>query len=325
MADEMTRHVRTTIRFDGPALAGHDMDVQDLAPALLALADVIQIANRKFNGTQASIRVLVNADVEQRCFMIDLSLVQSFLDQAKGFLGSDHVRTAYDIAQWVGLLGGGSIGLFQLLKFLRGAKEGGQPLHIEADGIGNVVVTGNGNTVVLPQQVYQLAQDAKAVEKSKAVMRPLETEGYETLSFLDGESVVFAVTSAEAEGIAELPSQPLSEMPSESVSQIRGQVRIKSPQYEGGAQWGLLWNGRAISAELVDQAADWVRDFQANRVDAPPNSTLKVSMLETAQLDTRGQMVGRATYRVTEIHNVIQPPRPASPARPTSKETGTGE
>lgn len=46
----MSRHVKTTIRYDGPALSEHDMDVQDLAPALLALADIIQIANRKFNG-----------------------------------------------------------------------------------------------------------------------------------------------------------------------------------------------------------------------------------------------------------------------------------
>ena len=321
MADEMTRHVRTTIRFDGPALAGHDMDVQDLAPALLALADVIQIANRTFNGSQTSIRVLVNADVAQRCFMIDLSLVQSFLDQAKGFLGSDNVKTAYDIAQWVGLLGSGSIGLFQLLKFLRGAKETGNPLHIEADGTGNVIVTGSGNTVVIPQQVYQLAQEAKAVEKAKAVLRPLETEGYETLSFLEGDNGVFEVNSEEAQGIAELASQPLSELPSESVSQIRGQVRIKSAQHEGNAQWGFLWNGRTISAEMVDAAVEWVRDFQTNRVDAPPNSILDVSMLETAQLDAQGLILGKASYSVTAIHNVT---RPSNQIIMFERNTGTG-
>ena len=308
MPDEMTKHVRTTIRYDGPALAGHEMDVQDLAPALLALADIIQIANRKFNGTDASIKVLVNADVEQRCFMLDVSLVQSFLDQAKGFLGSDHVKTAYDIAQWVGLLGSGSIGLFQLLKFLRRAKDAGTPLHIQADGTGNIVVTGNGNTIVVPQQVYQLAQEPKAVEKAKAVMRPLGKEGYETLAFLDGEHEIFEVNRAEAEGIGELPSQPMSDLPSESVAQIRGPVRIKSAQYEGNAQWGFLWNGRAINAEMTDRASDWVTDFQANKVDAPPNSILDVSMLEVAQLDAQGLIVGRPSYRVTEVHSVSRPP-----------------
>lgn len=312
MASEMTKHVRTTIRYDGPALAEHEMDVQDLAPALLALADLIQIANRKFNGTETDIKVLVNADVKQRCFMIDISLVQSFLDQAKGFLGSDHVKTARDIAEWIGIIGGGSAGLFQLLKFLRGSKDAGTPLHIQSDGTGNVIVTGNGNTIVVPQQVYQLAQEPKAIEKAKGVMHPLTKEGYETLAFLHGEEETFEVNSNEAEGIGELPSQPLSDIPSESVSQIRGQVRIKSAQYEGNAQWAFLWNGRAINAEMADKAAEWVTDFQANKISAPPNSTLDVSMLETAQLDTQGLIVGKPSYRVLEVHSVTPPPRQGS-------------
>ena len=85
------------------------MDVQDLAPALLALADLVQLANRKFNGSLADIKVLVNADVEQRCFMIDVSLVQSILDQAKSLLTTENVKTAEDIARWVGILGGGQL------------------------------------------------------------------------------------------------------------------------------------------------------------------------------------------------------------------------
>ena len=76
----MSKHVTTTIRYDGPALAGHEMDVQDLAPALLALAEIAQIANRKFNGDRASLKVLVNADVEQQCFMLDLSMIQSLIE-----------------------------------------------------------------------------------------------------------------------------------------------------------------------------------------------------------------------------------------------------
>lgn len=308
MVSEMAKHVRTTIRYDGPALAGHEMDVQDLAPALLALADIIQITNKKFNGDDASIKVLVNADVEQRCFMIDISLVQSFLDQAKVFLGTDHVKTAADIAQWIGIIGGGGTGLFNFIKFLSGRKKTDPPLQIKSDGDGNVTVSGNGNTITVSRAVYQLALDPKLVEKAKVVMRPLEKDGYETLSFLENGDEVFEVESAEVGDILSLPSAPLSEIPTESTSQIRGQVRIKSAQYEGGAQWGFLWNGRSINAEMIDKAADWVKEFQDNRVSALPHSILDVSMLEVAQLDAQGMIVGKPSYRVTEVHGVTPPP-----------------
>ena len=306
---EVTKHVRTTIRYDGPALSEHEMDVQDLAPALLALADLIQIANQKFNGSHASMKVLVNADVEQKCFMIDISLVQTFLEQAKGLLGADSVKTAKEIAEWVDILAGGSAGLFQLLKFLRNARQSDQPLQIENSGDGNVTSIGNGNTIIVPRPVFLLAQEPKAVEKAKGVVKPLEKEGYDSLAFLDGAISVVKFTEQEAAEICEMPSQPLTDIPSESVSQIRGQVRIKSAQYEGGAQWALLWNGRAINAEMVDEAADWVLSFQENKINAPPNSILDVSMIETAQLDGQGLIVGKAAYRVLEVHNVTQPPQ----------------
>ena len=304
----MSKHVHTTIRYDGPALSGHDMDVQDLAPALLALADLIQISNRIINKEQADIKVLVNTDVEQRCFTLDISLVQSLLTQAKDLLGDDHVKTAKDIAEWVGIFGGGSIGLFQLLKFLRSSKQPGSPLHIQNEGSGNIIITGSGNTINIPEQVNQLGREPTVIAKAKAVIRPLEKEGYETLTFLDGERKVFEVTKAEALDIMQLQSQPFTDLPTESVSRVQGQVRIKSAQYEGSAQWALLWQGRAINAEMIDNAADWVDRFQRNKISAPPNSILDVSMVETAQLDAQGMILGKPSYQVLDVHSVTPPP-----------------
>lgn len=307
---DMARHVRTTIRYDGPALVGHEMDVQDLAPALLALADIIQIANKKFNGDQAAMRVLVNADVEQKCFMIDLSLVQSIMDQAKTFFGQDNVKTAKEIAEWIGIIGAGSGGLFALLKIAR--KRGASETKLEVKpvpGTTNVSVTGNGNTIIIPAQAYQLAQEPTVVEKAKAVMKPLQKDGYETLSFLEGEREVVEVDKTEAREIIATSLDALDEPPTESVAHIRGPVRIKSPQYEGSAKWSLLWNGRAIDADMVGDALQWVADFQANRVAAPPNSVLDVSMTETVKLNDAGEAAGRPTYAVSEIHSVTPPPQ----------------
>lgn len=73
----MAGRARAVIRYDGPALSEHEMDVHDLAPSLLALADLCKIANEIFNGEAASVRVLVRADYEQKCFQLQLDLVQT--------------------------------------------------------------------------------------------------------------------------------------------------------------------------------------------------------------------------------------------------------
>jgi hypothetical protein len=302
-------HVRTTIRYDGPALERHDMDVRDLAPALLALADIVQFANKKFNGDAADMRVLVNADAEQQCFMLDLSLVQSLLEQAKGLLGMEYVKTAKEIAEWIGIIGGGSCGLFQFLRFVRRRGEGGTKYEVRQEtGATTVTVIGDGATIILPVQAYQLAQEKYVVERAKDVLRPLEKPGIDSLAFLEDERAVFEVNEQEATEIIATPAGELDPLPSESVSDIRGSVRIKSAQYEGSAKWSLLWNGRAIDAEMADKAAEWVALFQANKVSAPPNSTLEVSMTETVRLDDKGMAIGKPVYVVREVHDVKPPP-----------------
>lgn len=313
----MARHVRTRIRYDGPALASHEMDVQDLAPALLAISEIVQIANRKFNGDHASIRVMVDADVEQQCFQLDLSLVQTLYEQAANLIGTKEVATAKDLAEWVGLIGGPALGLFQALKHIYGhSRSDGAPLVTFAAGdqkgttIINIVGDVHGLTV--PTETAHLLVDKEVQKNVKSVLRPLQQDGYEDLSFIHGSDTVAIFERDDAQRIIDSAPLDPSGTPTESPSHIVGVVRIKSPQYEGGAKWSLLWQGRAIDAEMVGNAASWVEDFQNNRVYAPPNTTLNVSMTETVKLDDRGLAVGKPSYVVYEVHKVTLPPEQKS-------------
>lgn len=307
----MPRHVTTTIRYDGPALADHLMDVQDLAPALLALGDIIQIANRKFNGDNADIRVLVNADVEQRCFQIDLSLVQSVLEQAKGFFARDDIATAKEIAEWIGIIGSGTVGtgfgLFKLVKWLatRPKVEGTQ-LQVTTEGGVTTLIDGDHNQVTVNHHVYLLASDAAVVDRVKRVVAPLHKPGYDVLQFVEGDAVVDTIDKAEAGLTATMPPDVLDQS-KDDVSSIRGHLRIKSPQYEGNAKWSVLWGGRAID---VTMPADFVHGFQHNEIDAPPNTLLDVQMELRVALDETGKAVGAPSYTVVEVHGLTLPPRP---------------
>jgi len=313
MADT-ARHVRTRIRYDGPALAGHEMDVQDLAPALLAMAEIVQIANRKFNGDAVSIRVMVDADVEQQCFQLDLSLVQSIFDQAATLIGRKDVASAKDIAEWVGIIGGAGLGLFGLLKRIYSGKRETTPGVTLTTGsqTGTTIIniTGDVNikSIQVPTETAKLLVDPEVAKNVKAVLKPLEREGYEDVTFLHDDRLVTQIDRRTAHEIIVAAPITTENAPPESVSNIRGVVRIKAAQYEGGARWSLLYQGKAIDAEMTDKAASWVNDFQHNRVAAPPNTTLDVSMTETVKLNAQGLAIGKPSYVVYEVHGTTPPP-----------------
>jgi hypothetical protein len=310
--ETMAQHVKTTIRYDGPALVGHEMDVQDLAPALLALADIVQIANRRFNGDRASMKVVVNADVEQRCFMLDLGLVQSLMDQAKGLFTAENIKTAREIAADVGLVAGVTgVGLFQLIAFLAKAKKAptSETTMTVDQGNGNVTVFNSGSgQITVTQNTFLLAQDPVVVGKAQQVVRPLQKPGYTSLSFLVGDAEVFDIQEDDAAAFGSVEALSEEQKPPENTSTIDGTLRIKSAQYEGQARWGFMWNGRGIDAEMKEAAADWVEKFQANEVYAPPNSKLQVTMTETVKLDDAGNAIGKPSYVVKAVHSVAPPP-----------------
>ena len=74
------------IRYDGPALVDHKMDVDDIAPALMALADLCKRANSLANDDRASIRLFIDMDVEQHCAQFKIQIVQTVFAAVKSLL-----------------------------------------------------------------------------------------------------------------------------------------------------------------------------------------------------------------------------------------------
>ena len=298
----MASDVRTTIRYDGPALAGHEIDVQELAPALLALAEIIQIANRKFNGDSAAMRVLVKADAEQRCYQVHLHLVQSLYEQARTILGRDDIRTAKEIAEWVGLIVGPT-SLFGLLAWLFGKRPPSESKIEVANGqSGTVIITrGDGNKITVNNHVYQLATDPVVQAQAKQVLRPLERKGYDSLDFLEGDASIFHIDKDEAREVIAVPLDALSQ-PEKFYSTVNGQVEIVTAQFKGTAQWGLWWTGRTRLMKIEDE--DWLARFQAGHVpEAKPGAWLDVTM-EIMQPRDRTLP---ASFVVRKINGVLPP------------------
>ncbi len=311
----MAEHVQTTIRYDGPALVGHDMDVQDLAPALLALADIVQIANRKFNGDRASMRVLVNADAEQKCFQLDLSLVQSLIDQAQTFFGKDSVATAATIAEIIGLTGGAAGSLFGLYKWLYGKKDvvpdGGVSFtKSEATGTTIVNIIGDGNTVEVTNQVAALASDAEVMKRVKTVLKPLQKPDYTDFTILNRDRKVLEIDRTEAAGILAAPTPALvDDEGSEGDDTFAvGPAWVDTSHFRGSAKWTLLWSGQRIDAKMPEE---FLRQFQENETLVVPNTKLTVRMKIETKVDDHGMPLGPPSFEVQEVLKIELPPKAA--------------
>jgi hypothetical protein len=149
--------------FDGPAVDKGEIDVQDLAPALLALGELIETTNGAINGNRAKVSVCVRATAEGS-FEVELALVQSLLEHGKHLLDlvtqhKDTISAAKDLSE---LLFGGT-GLYALLKFLKG----GKPDNIEEAVDSKVVVNIGTVNFITSRDTVKLAESVEVRNKQE--------------------------------------------------------------------------------------------------------------------------------------------------------------
>jgi hypothetical protein len=95
---EIVSSAELTIAYDGKAVRAGLMDVQDLAPALLASGKLIQKANTLLNGERSHVEVKVRSDFRRGSFLVNLHVDQGLLEQARQFLlAHPHIKEAKDI------------------------------------------------------------------------------------------------------------------------------------------------------------------------------------------------------------------------------------
>lgn len=149
----MSNHEQFHVVYDGPALDEHRMNIRDLAPALVAIADLFSAANTELNGNSADVRVEVKGNFKSGSFQIELIFTQALLVQLRDMFASSTataVSNASAILAVVGLVGGG--GLIGFLRQLRGRR----PEHIEDNGESVSVWMAETEVVEVSRPVFRL-------------------------------------------------------------------------------------------------------------------------------------------------------------------------
>lgn len=235
--------------YDGPALADGTFRVRDLAPALLAFADLVERLNRLTNGRDSAVEVKLRAEPRRGSFEIDLALIVSFWQQVRDLVLGDDAQALERLLAV--LVGGGAAGagVWKLIRAI-----GQQRVRrVEASGPRVVVILDDGSRLETADTTWRAAEDRTVRRMAVKVLAPLGQDGIDELALRDetgreGERLtredlaVFRAAAAEDDPV-------LYESEHELVVTVVRPVLDESP-----GKWQVAYNGQRVYVAIEDEA-----------------------------------------------------------------------
>ena len=176
------------ISYDGPALASNEMDVKDLAPALLALGELFEEANRILNDEKVKTSVNIKA-TSPGSLNIDFSLVQDIITATKTLFNSNSVTAIVNAKELIGLLflgcGGSGVGLFKFIAWLKKRKI--KNITKLEDGKFKIEVE-DGEIKYSNEKEIALFGSLSIRKKVEAIVRPLKSDGVEKIKIISASA-----------------------------------------------------------------------------------------------------------------------------------------
>ncbi len=280
------------VAFEGLPFENGEMAVSDLAPALLALGEVVQAANKALNGGKAEARLKLkatNVGSFEALLSIDVSMIDAIKDMLDAVVDNpDRLVAANELLDL--LIKGGSIigttalGLFAAIKFLRGRK----PETVEKRSDGFTAITVNQTTIIVDQRTVTLLEDfptrvALEVFGEKA----LGIEGVDSFRIGEkGAELEDIVLSKEDRSSFRVPD-PTEEEP--LIEHIEREVLLKiiTSHFRDGYKWRFTDGGeKPFTADIEDTL--FLNSVLDGKLSLSANDTLRCRIQEEQRLTSTG-------------------------------------
>lgn len=294
------------LKYDGPALDEHRMDVRDLAPALMGLSDAIQAA-AKLLDSSARVRLDVKATYEGS-FEIDMLL--GVLQDAGLFFGG---ATATAWANGISIADAIKRSVMGAIHIAaRITKHGGKPIDKGPIGDGTQIRIAypDGMTFEADNMAWAVFSNGKVMTGLEKVVEPLREGLIDSLSLtVDGETET--VSHEEREGFG---SKYREELLADSTTPMI--LELVDVNFRDAA-WRVSDGDATYSVEIEDP--DFLDAVTAGRIRFGSGDSLRA---DVRTVQRRVNVNLRSERSVVKVHEVIyrqsEPPGAEAIERPSS-------
>jgi hypothetical protein len=291
----MSATVHFSIKYDGPALAAHQMDVHELAPALIALSELLQQAAKEAYPNDGEVRVNVQGNFKGGSFGVDLIAVQTMAQQLVSLLSGPASTAAANLLSILAGLGliGGTGGLIGVIKWLNKRKP--SSVRTVADKTVFELVEGGVLETFEADLVTGKLYQSRIVRTTLArVVKPLEREGVDVFACgLDGvcQSVVTKADIAAFE-FAASAADVLSDTVSTGVL-----LQIESAAFRDDNKWRFSEGAGPFYAEIADP--DFMHRVNAGTERFGKGDVLIVDLRKVQTIASAGL---KLEFSITKVH-----------------------
>lgn len=279
-----------TIIYDGEALASHEFDVRELAPALLGIADLLEETNKVINGDKARVQINVKGNFKTGSFPIDFNVVQDVFTQLTNLFNQPTVQAAVNLIEILGFTAGGRIGLLKFIRWLKG-REIKQITKI-TDTADVKIELKDGDNIQIPEAVIGLFSNLKVRQSLETVIfKPLSREGIGVFKVKHNTTVV-EITKEEKDYF----TTPELEDEIISTNTVEKSLQLLTISFVDGNKWRFSDGSSQFYAEIKDDK--FVEQVKSGITSFAIDDIFRVKLKEIQKLTAGGI---RAEFEVLEV------------------------
>lgn len=280
--------------YDGEALNEHLMDVRDLAPAMMAISDLLTHANQEINGDNLKIELKVKANFRAGSFGIEFHEILTWYKQVVDILAGKEFTAIANAAALIGIIGlfnGPRAGVIQLYKYLRGSP----PLKIEEQIDGEVkVFYTETDFVLVEKRVLQLYRSQAIASDISKMLEPLKKQGIDSFYVVkdsDKENVEVMIDESEVDYFQ---YQEFDDSINFEISETF--IQIESISFKENNKWKFSNGSVVFSAQIADN--EFLKRVDSGDLRFGKGDILKVQ-LKTSQYIVHNKL--KTEYQVVRV------------------------